>query len=152
MSKSTIPTSCTQTESTVLAAPIDKVWTKFSGFAFDKLAPGQVTSTAYESGCEGQVGSIINVVYNDSDKTTWKLRITEYSERNHTLAYELLAAEPAHNATSVQGEIKLQAVTTPESQTFVAWTTEFSNDADLAVISDQKYKKQEFFKDVKTNL
>lgn len=150
-SKSTIPTSCTQTESTVLDAPIDKVWAKFRGFAFEGLAPGQVASTSYESGGEGQCGSIIKVVYNDADKTVWKLRIIEFSERKYTIAYELLSAEPAHNATSVQGEIKLLSVTTDQT-TFVSWTTEFSNDADLVVISDQKYKKQEFFKDAKSNL
>ena len=151
MSKSQIPTSCTQTESTVLQAPIDKVWAKFRGFQFEKLAPGQVSATSYESGAEGLVGSVIKVVYNDADKTTWSLRVTEFSERQHTLAYEICAAEPATNATSVQGEIKLLSVTT-DGHTFVSWTTEFSNDADLAVISDQKYKKQEFFKDAKSNL
>ncbi|CAB9512996.1 Polyketide cyclase / dehydrase and lipid transport [Seminavis robusta] len=146
---SKIPSSCSQTESTVLEAPLLKSWSLFRGFAFEKIAPGQVTATEYESGAEGAVGSVIKMTYKDG--SIWKIRVTEFSERNHTLAYELLTAEPAHASTSVQGEIKLLAVTT-DDHTFVSWTTEFSNDADLTVISDQKYKKQEFFKDVKSNL
>jgi hypothetical protein len=146
---SKIPSSCSQTESTVLQAPLLKVWSLFRGFAFEKIAPGSVTATTTESGGEGVVGSVIKITYKDG--SVWTIRVTEFSERNYTLAYELLTAEPAHNASSVQGEIKLSAVTT-DDHTFVSWMTEFSNDADLTVIADQKYKKQEFFKDVKSNL
>ena len=146
---SKIPTSCTQTESTVLQEPLAKAWAKFRGLAFDKLAPGQVSSSEYESGGEGAVGSVIKMTYKDG--TIWRIRVTEFSERNHTIAYELLTAEPAHSATSMQGEIKLAAVTT-DNHTFVSWTSEFSNDADLAVISDNKFKKIEFFKDCKSSL
>jgi hypothetical protein len=146
---SKIPSSCSQTESTVLEAPLLKVWSLFRGFAFEKIAPGSVTATATESGGEGVVGSVIKITYKDG--SIWTIRVTEFSERNYTLAYELLTAEPAHNASSVQGEIKLLSVTT-DDHTFVSWMTEFSNDADLTVIADQKYKKQEFFKDVKSNL
>ena len=146
---SKIPSSCSQTESTVLAAPLLKVWSLFRSFAFEKIAPGQVTATEFETGGEGQVGSVVKMTYKDG--TVWRIRVTEFSERNYTLAYELMEAIPAHNATSVQGEIKLLAVTT-DDQTFCSWTTDFSNDADLTVIADQKYKKREFFKDVKSNL
>lgn len=146
---SKIPSSCSQTESTVLEAPLLKVWALFRGFAFEKIAPGQVTATEFETGAEGSVGSVVKMTYKDG--TIWKIRVTEFSERNYTLAYELMEAIPAHNTTSVQGEIKLLAVTT-DDHTFCSWTTDFSNDADLTVIADQKYKKQEFFKDVKSNL
>ena len=33
-------------------------------------------------------------------------------------------------------------------QTFVSWLTEFSNDADLTIIQDSKYKKIEMFTDM----
>lgn len=66
-------------------------------------------------------------------------------------AYELLTAEPAITSSSLQGELQFGAVTSDDT-TFLRWTTEFSNDADLAVISDQKYKKLEFFKNAKSNL
>jgi len=105
--------------------------------------------SAFESGAEGQVGSLIKITYKDN--SVWTIRVTEFSERHHTLGYELVSAEPAYHATSLQGEIKLMAVTT-ESSTFVSWETQFSNDVDLAVISDQKYKKEEFFKGVKASV
>ena len=100
--RSSIPTSCQQTESTVLAAPLDKVWSLFRGFAWEKIAPQQIAATSYESGgSEGLVGSIVMITYQDS--TIWSIRITEFSERKHTLAYELLTAEPAHKVTGVEG-------------------------------------------------
>ena len=41
---------------------------------------------------------------------------------------------------------------TDDNTTFVEWVTEFSNDADANVIGDQKYKKLEFFSEMKKNL
>mmetsp|Transcript_13682 Transcript_13682/g.14778 ORF Transcript_13682/g.14778 Transcript_13682/m.14778 type:complete len:162 (+) Transcript_13682:137-622(+) len=144
-----IPSATSQTESTVLDAPLPKVWNLFRSLAFEKIAPGQVSNTEFESGGAGMVGAVVKMTYTDG--TVWRIRVTEVSERHHTLAYELLTAEPAHAATSVQMEIKMLSVTT-ENHTFISWLSEFSNDADVAIISDQKYKKQEFFKDVKSNL
>lgn len=60
----------------------------------------------------------------------------------HFVGYQVLHTEPAHQATSIQGRIELLAVTADDT-TFVRWTTDFSNDADAAVIQDQKYKKLE---------
>ena len=148
---SKIPTSCTQTESTVLACPLEKAWGLFRDLQFDTVAPGIVTSTAYQGGggSASAVGSVLKITYQDG--SVWNLRVTEFSERNHTIAYELVTAEPAVITSSVQGELSFVAVTS-DSTTFFSWTTEFSNDADLSVISDQKYKKLEFFKDAKANL
>ena len=41
---------------------------------------------------------------------------------------------------------------TDDNSTFVEWSTDFSNDADATVIFDQKYKKLEFFADMKKTL
>ena len=53
--------------------------------------------------------------------------------------------------TSIQGQISLRPVTDNDA-TYVQWVTEFSNDADATVIADQKYKKLEFFADMKKHL
>jgi len=53
--------------------------------------------------------------------------------------------------TSIQGQIKLREVT-DDHTTFVEWATDFSNDADASVIADQKYKKLEFFTEMKKAL
>ena len=41
---------------------------------------------------------------------------------------------------------------TDDNSTYVQWVTDFSNDADATVIFDQKYKKLEFFADMKKTL
>ena len=53
----------------------------------------------------------------------------------HTLGYQVLSTEPAHQVTSIQGQIKLSPVT-DDNSTFVQWTTYFSNDADAGIIYD----------------
>ena len=148
---SKIPTSCTQTESTVLPCPIAKAWALFRDLAFDMIAPQQVKATDFESGgtTAAHVGSVLKVTYQDG--SVWRIRVTEFSERLHRIAYEVLDVEPAVTTASRQGELSFVAVTS-DNTTFWTWTTEFSNDADLAVISDQKYKKLEFFKAAKENL
>jgi len=143
---SKIPCSTSQTESTVFGSPLAKVWSGFRTLAFEKIAPGTVSATEFESGAEGVVGAVVKITYTDG--TVWRIRVTEFSERHHTLAYELLTAEPATTVTSVQGEFKMLSVTSNDT-TFFSWMTEFSNDVDLAVMSDQKYKKQEIFKAIK---
>jgi hypothetical protein len=62
-----------------------------------------------------------------------------------------METEPAINVTSIQGEIKLHAITDTD-QTCIQWTTEYSNDVDLQIIEDQKFKKRDFFKAVKSKI
>ena len=77
--------------------------------------------------------------------------MTELSERNHTLGYELIMAEPAISVSSIVGEIAFSAVTDTE-ETFVKWSTEYSNDVDADFIGDARWKKRDFFADVKVTL
>jgi hypothetical protein len=41
---------------------------------------------------------------------------------------------------------------TLDNTTYVEWITDFSNDADAGVIEDQRYKKLEFFSEMKKTL
>jgi hypothetical protein len=72
-------------------------------------------------------------------------------ERNHTIAYEVISSEPAMTYTAAEGELSFDKVTDGD-QTFLCWTTIFSNDADAQIIQDQKYKKLEFFADFKKTM
>ena len=108
-----------------------------------------ISSVAYVSGGEGQVGSQISISYKSGD--VWELRINEYSERNYTVAYDITNAEPAISVTSVTGEFNLFEVTDDDT-TYLKWTTTYSNDVDAQVISDQKYKKRDFFNAWKNSL
>ena len=114
------------------------------------LAPEIFKSVAFEpSSSSGQVGALATLTYHDGAK--WKILISEISDKNFTIGYEVMETEPAINVTSIQGEIKLRPVTDAD-QTFLEWTTEYSNDVDLQVIEDQKFKKRDFFKAVKSKI
>ena len=141
--KSTIPTSCTQTESSVIRQPITKVWAQIKAFALHELAPTMFKSSSFEHGSHaGQVGAHVTLEYQDGP--SWKISVTEVSDKHFSLCYEVVDTTPAIDVTSVQVEFKLYAVTDTQ-QTFIQWTTEYSNDVGLEVISDQKYKKRDFF-------
>ena len=121
----------------------------FKSFQLEKVVPGKVQSTSFTSGTAGQIDSVLEIVYTDGAK--WELRINEISELRHSVGYQVLSTEPSHQVTSIQGQIVLKAVT-DDGTTFVEWNTDFSNDADATVISDQRYKKLEFFAELKKNL
>ena len=100
---STIPTSCTQCESTVLPVSITKAWTKFMAFKLNEIAPGVVSNVEWTEGEAGKLGSCAKVTYVDG--AVWTLRFTELSEKHHTVGYELMVAEPSVPCTSVQGTL-----------------------------------------------
>ena len=63
------------------------------------------------------------------------MRIVEISDLRHSVAYQVISTEPAHQATSIQGYVQLKRVT-DDNSTYTEWQTDFSNDADAAVIAD----------------
>jgi hypothetical protein len=144
---STVPTSCIQTESTVLAVPAEKAWKSFRELKLDTLAPEYVKTVSGVTA--GTVGSTVDITYQDGAQ--WQVCITELSDRNYTIVYDVISTEPSMTCTSVEGQIELQSIT-ESNQTFMKWTTIFSNDADAQVMADQKYKKLDFFKAFHKNL
>eukprot|EP00347_Sterkiella_histriomuscorum_P018565 403345033 len=146
---SVIPVSCHQSESTVIPVPVGKAWGFFKSFQLEKLVPNKISSTKFTSGSSGQIDSVVEIHYADGAK--WELRLVEISELRHSVGYQVLSTEPSHQVTSIQGQILLKAVT-DDNTTYVEWITDFSNDADATVISDQRYKKLEFFAELKKTL
>jgi len=146
---STVPVSTHQVESSVLPVAIDKAWAFFKSLKLETLVPGIVKATNFTQGGPNQLDAIVNIEYTDGAK--WMLRIVELSELQHTLGYQVLTTEPAHSVSSIQGLVNLRSVT-DDNTTFITWTTDFSNDADATVIYDQKFKKTEFFAELKKNL
>ena len=57
-------------------------------------------------------------------------------------------ADPAISVSSIVGEISLQAVTDTD-ETFVRWSTEYSNDVDAEFIGDARWKKRDMFAEMK---
>jgi hypothetical protein len=125
---------------------IDKCWKVFREFQLDKAAPEYVKDVSKK---EGNNGIKYDVTYKDGG--VWEVLITELSDRNYTVAYEVVETEPNTSYTGCEGEIALQKISDTD-ETFLKWTTVFSNDADAQVIADQKYKKLDYFKAFKKNL
>ena len=144
--KSMVPCTCTNTESTVLPAKLSVVWEKIRWWKLEELAPGIVSSTEWTDGEAGRVDSTVKITYTNG--AVWFLRITELSERNHTLAYELIAAEPATSVSSVVGEMCFMSVSDSD-ETFFRWSTEYSNDVDAEFVGDARWKKRDLFTDMK---
>ena len=147
--KSVVPCSCTNTEATVLPAKISDVWAKIRYWKLEDIAPTVVAATEWTDGAAGRVDSTVKLTYTNG--AIWYFRVTELSERNHTLAYELVAAEPATSVSSIVGEISLSAVTDDDT-TFLSWATEYSNDVDAEFIGDARWKKRDMFAAMKASL
>ena len=144
-----IPCPCQNTESTVLPAKLSEVWDKFRQWKLEEIAPGLVTSTEWTEGAPGRVDSIVKITYTNG--AHWYLRVTELSERNHTLAYELVQAEPAISCSSIVGELALISVSDTD-ETFFRWNTEYTNDVDAEFLQDARWKKREMFAEMKRTL
>ena len=107
--KSVVPCTCTNTESTVLPVRLEDVWARFRTWKLEELAPSVISATEWTDGAAGRVDSVVKVSYTNG--AHWYLRVTELSERNHTLGYELVMAEPATSVTSIVGEMSFESVT-----------------------------------------
>ena len=147
--KSMIPCTCTNTESCVLPANLETVWSKVRYWKLEELAPGMISSTEWTDGAAGRVDSTVKISYTNG--AHWFFRVTELSERNHTLGFELVAAEPAISVSSIVGEISCEAVTDSD-QTFFRYSTEYSNDCDAEFIADARWKKRDLFAEIKRTL
>ena len=78
----------------------------------------KVKSVAWKDGAPGQVGSHLQITWTDG--AHWQIHITEISDINHFISYELVEAEPPLGTSSLQATIRLLRVT-DENKTFVSW-------------------------------
>jgi hypothetical protein len=137
-------TSCHQSESCVLKAPLAQVWEGLK--EFDKVLTSHVKSVKFLNGSFTEIGSLFEVEYLDG--AAWTFRVTEVSEKRRTWSYDLISANSEVGFTSMETTIHLHRVTEDDS-TFLTWETDFSNDVNTHVLQDQKFKKLDYFKDLK---
>ena len=135
----TMVSSCHQLESCVVDGKIGEVWDAVRSFEWAKLFPTTHSALTFTSGNANEVGSMFEVTYTCG--SVWLNRITEISEKHRTISYELISATPELEYSSQENTIRLTRVTVSD-QTFLAWETEFSNDAGSNVVQDNKYKKR----------
>jgi len=141
-----IVSSTHQFESTVVNVAIGKIWETVRQLQFETLFPSTVTKTEFTEGKPGLLESVVKIHYKDG--STWSYRISEISDLNHHISFELVEAEPKSTVSSIHHSIKLFRVT-DDNTTYLRWETDFSNDADANVIQDAKFKKVDYFKDLK---
>jgi hypothetical protein len=139
--------ACSHTESCIIPTIRDRVWDAFSEFDLAKLFPSHIKSVKFISGNPQQINSIFDVVYKDG--SLWTYRITELSDaKKSIIAYELVSSSNSLDFSSMYQKIQIYPVT-EENLTFLLWETEYSNDVNAHIIQDGKYKKLDYFKDLK---
>jgi len=129
-------------ESTIVDAPVEKVWELVRPLNFSYLASVTKSSTEKDHN-PNEVGSVRVVEYKDG--TTQKLKLVELSDVNRTVSWDLVESTPPHYVLSASYAVRLRRITQGNA-TFVEWTVDFSNDATTAVIEDAKFKARDHFK------
>ena len=136
-------------ETTIIDAKIDDVWSSIRSATFEFLSNVKSTEIVPRDSSKRSVGINRKIIYHDG--TSQLIQITEVSQLTRSIAYSIISSEPSISYTSANHEISLIEVTNSD-QTFIEWTTNFSNDASLEVIEDSRFKKKEGFKDLKEYL
>jgi len=135
-------------ESGVISSNIDQVWNVIR--SLDLSFQASVASCAVEAGKNAdEVGSVRVITYKDG--TTQRVKLLELSDATHTITYELIESKPAITVMSAVHTITLRRVT-HDNSTLVEFVSDFSRDASHDVTQDSKFKKLEFFKDVREAL
>eukprot|EP00483_Globobulimina_turgida_P001100 UN01102 len=141
-----IPSSARVWESAVLNVDVDVVWTAVRAVTFDWASDVKKTEI---DGEPSSVGGTRTINYADGTKQT--VQIMEISDLRRVVAYTVVSSDPAVSYSSATHQIQVRKVTNPtdcEAQTFVEWTSDFSNDAKIQVIEDSRYKKKTAFGDM----
>jgi len=143
-------------EAAIIPYSFDVIWQALRSFDFAFLSNVKECSlTGGESNL--MVGSNLSIVYND--ETIQTIKVLEIADSlHHRLAYELISSEPPIDVLSVVHSIQLLRVSwDPEAQKvvdhgYLALGTDFSADVSQSVLEDSKWKKKDFFTDLKAFL
>jgi len=136
--------STSTVESTVISGAAGDVWDKIKAMNFSWW--NLVKEVKQTAGHHMQVGSTYEFYFVDGSK--WDIVISEISQLVRSLAFEVLAAEPAVGFSSVIHTLKVTEITS-DNTSFVQWTSEFSGDATNEVVLDSKFKRLEAFENLK---
>ncbi|KAF8983235.1 Sister chromatid cohesion protein DCC1 [Entomortierella lignicola] len=129
-------------ESRVIEAPIDIVWTHVRTV---ELGFWTAVKSVQVEGGVSEVGSTRKISFKDG--ALQEVKIVELSDLSHTVSFDFIEAQPPVEFMSALHTITLHKVTA-NNTTFVEWSAEFSSDAQLAVIEDSRYKRQEGLEDL----
>lgn len=135
-------------ESAVIRAPLSHVW------HFIKLPDFQKFWSAIKSAehVKGTSSETDVVKWTFKDGSIVEVKQDEHSNLDHFITYSVINSEPELSYSGVVSTIRCWAVTSGEfaDSTFVRWSSKFASDADLGVIEDAKYKRQDALNDLAT--
>jgi len=131
-------------ESGVIQQAIARVWEVVRPLDFSFLTS---VSKSEVEGSVSKVGGTRRVTYKDG--AVQRFRLTELSDANHTLTYELIDSQPEVKYLSAIHSVTLTRIGTL-NHTLVELVSDFSKDADLNSIQDAKYKKLDFIRQLAT--
>ncbi|KAI9726467.1 MAG: hypothetical protein M1828_001289 [Chrysothrix sp. TS-e1954] len=139
---SSIPTSTSVVESSVIPAHLSKVWHLIKLQTFHQFWPALKSCEEVKSGTSNEV-DVIRWTFKDG--TVQDVKQEEHSSLNHYITYSIITSQPALTYTSVLSTVRCYEVTSgPHAGgTFVQWSGNFSGDADAGVIEDAKFKRRE---------
>ena len=138
--------SCLLEESSVIRAPIGKIWESIKEFNWEKMCPTTVKSCKFLSGNALQIGSTYKLVLVDG--TSYTFMIVEISEIKRKYTFEMIDCEPKQKFTSMLSTLKLRKVT-EDLNTVLIWQTDYSNDVTQDIISARRQVVKSYFKDFK---
>jgi len=128
-------------ETAIIAYPIDQVW--------NVIRPVDFGFWANVAGSEVDADGVRTVKFND--KTVQKFRVTEISEQNHQITFELFESNPPVEYLSASHRWSLRRVT-QDNTTFFEAETVYSKDASVNLTEDSRYRKLDLFKELRAAL
>jgi len=128
-------------ESAIIQFPIDRVW--------NVIRPVDFAFWSKVSSSDVDQEGVRTVRFND--KTVQKYRITEVSEQNHSVTFELFESVPAVEYLGASHTWRLRRVTS-DNATFFEAETVFSKDASTNATEDSKFKKLDLFIELRAAL
>jgi len=128
-------------ETAIISASIDQVW--------NIIRPVDFSFWKNVVGCEVDAEGVRKVTFND--KTVQKFRVTEISDQNNTVTFELIDSVPAVEYLSASHSWHLRRVT-QDNTTFFEAESVYSKDATLNATEDSKYRKLDLFNELRAAL
>ncbi|KAK3318754.1 hypothetical protein B0H66DRAFT_558132 [Apodospora peruviana] len=144
MASNAIATTNEVDVSAVIEAPLAHVWHFIKLGEFHKFWPAIEKAERVK----GTTSDSDVYKWTFKDGTSLEVKQDEHSNINHFITYSAINAEPELPYSSMVSTIRCEPVTSGklENSTFVRWSARFSSDADLGVIEDAKYKRQDALK------
>lgn len=136
------PCGSTISVSAIVEKHIETLWNEIRVMNFAWM-PHLQECTSTSEGDEIKIDDTRTLVFDDG--TVQTVAIRGLDGYDHNAMWELLSSEPSVSFSGAVYSVHLEKVTLT-GHTFLKFTSEFSNDADVFVLMDQKFKLEDYLK------